>query len=304
MNRKHNRSTHRTGSDQSTTGRSTLRRGAKIAVLAAAGAIAIPSIVGAVTGGSPTPQRATGCLKTDGSVVQFALGDAPRAACTSTQKQITVGNGDVTGLTPGNGLMGGGTEGTLSLGLAPSFTLPQGCATGATPKANWLGWYCGNDNGSLKTTVAAPAVDHQTAPHNGSYCVGDVSGGYVPPYTSSVPANSASFTLPGGTYMPTIAAATKWYVNRTYDMLDGEQFTKGYVRMQIVRTRAGVDTTVATWARVESSNQDGTGIPWVQDLGTFVASSNDTYRIVTDGMGAYCSRARLLTPGIDFTLVG
>ena len=280
-----------------------LRRGIKLTALAAAGALAIPTIVGAVTGGNPTPQRVTGCLKTDGTVFQLALGDTPRAACTGTQKQITVANGDVTGITPGLGLAGGGTEGTLSLGLTPKFALPQGCATGTAAKASSTGWYCGSDFGRLNQTVAAPGIDTQTAPHNGSSCVGDVTSGYVLPLVTQT-ATSASFTLPTGTFQPTTSATTRWFVNRTYDMFDGEQFTQGYVRMQIIRTRAGVDTTVATWARVESGNQDGTGMPYIQDLGSFTAFASDTYRIVSDGLGARCSRVRLLNHGLDFTLVG
>jgi hypothetical protein len=286
---------------------SRLRRGAKIIALGLLAAVAIPTIVSAAVGGDPAPKRYTGCLTSTGSLVQIKAGDAPRVACTSTQSKVTVANGDITGLTAGAGLVGGGLEGTVGLSIAPKYALPQACAAGTPAKASATGWYCGSDNGTFKKTVTGLNLDKNKAPLDGNKCVGDYYLTLIPPYdppSIDATASSASFTLPTGTYLPTTTASTKWFVSRTYDMLDGEQFSKGHVRMRLLRTRSGVESEVTAWARSSSENLDGSGLPFTQDVGVFTALAGDTYRVVADAQATYCTRSRLINGGMDFILIG
>ena len=283
-----------------------LWRFAKLIAIALVAIVALPTIVQAAVGGDPTPRRYTGCLTSTGGLVQLKAGDAPRVACTSTQTQVTVANGDLTGLTPGTGLTGGGLEGTVKLSIAPKYALPQGCAAGSPAKASSTGWYCGTDLGAIKKTVAGINIDKIQPPYDGNKCVGDYNFNlitYTPPSTWGNQ-SSASFSLATGTYLASPTATTKWFVNRTYDMLDGEQFSSGHVRMRLLRTRSGVESEVAVWARSVSENSDGSGLPWNQDLGSFTALAGDTFRIAADAGANYCTRSRLLTAGMDFTLVG
>jgi hypothetical protein len=283
-----------------------LRRLGKVIAVALVAIVAVPTLVSAAVGGDPTPRRYTGCLTSTGGLVQLKAGDAPRVACTSTQTQVTVANGDITGITPGTGLTGGALEGTAKLSIAAKYALPQGCAAGSPAKVSSTGWYCGSDNGSFKKSVGGINIDKIQPPFDGNKCVGDYNFNlitYTPPATWGNQA-TASFTLPTGTYLASPIATSKWFVNRTHDLLDGEQFSSGHVRMRLLRTRSGIETEVAVWARSVSENSDGSGLPYNQDLGTFTALAGDTFRIAADAGANYCTRSRLINAGMDFTLVG
>jgi hypothetical protein len=276
---------------------------ARIAVAGTVIAVAGTSVADALNGES-TPKRYTGCIKSDGTINSMKAGDAPKAACPTGATKVTRGNGDITGIITGTGLPGGADQGTPTVGLKTDYALPQSCATGAPAKKAVSGWYCGSDNGTLKKTVGGLTADVSIPPTEGK-CVGDYDIlNYTPPAQIDDPLPSAPFTLPTGTYLPTMTATTKWFVNRTYDMFDGEQFSSGWVKLRLVRTRSGVKSTVATWARATSENSDGTGLPYNQDPGVFTALSTDSYQLVPDAGANYCTRARVLDAGMDFTRLG
>jgi hypothetical protein len=282
-----------------------LRTMFKVAVTGAALTIVAGNVAGAI-GNESTPKRFTGCLKSTGTLSKIKAGDAPLSSCASGETAVTVGNGDITGVAAGAGMTGGATQGVATLGLGTNYQLPQGCAAGQPVKRGANGWVCGSDYGTTTKSVGGVSVDNETPPQDGSNCVGDYSMqwiSYTPPGNASS-SNSATFTLPTGTYLPSVLSTSRWYINRTYDLLDGEQFSKGYVRMKVQRTRAGVTTTVATWARSESENLDGAGVPYTQDPGVFTALAGDTFQIVADANTVYCTRARLLDGGMDFTRIG
>ena len=118
-----------------------------VIVLALVGA---PVGVGIAVAGhlTTTVPSYTGCLhKASGTVSGLAEGPAPAAPCTMNETQVHLSGGDLTGIvTPATGgLQGGVTEGTATLGLSPSFQLPQGCASGQLPKWNGSGWVCAQD---------------------------------------------------------------------------------------------------------------------------------------------------------------
>jgi hypothetical protein len=276
----------------------------RTALVGTALAVVATSVAGAVAG-DPAPKRYTGCLKTDGTIVKVKEGDSPLSSCATGQAKITIGNGDITGIVAGTGLTGGADQGTPTLALTGDYSLPQGCAVGSPAKRAASGWYCGTDNGTYTKSVGGLSVDVDEPPNEGN-CVGDYSlmlPAYVPPGAPTA-VYSASFSLPTGTYLTTPTASTRWFVSRTHDLLDGEQFSKGFVRMRLQRTRSGVTTTVTTWARSVSENSDGAGLPYFQDPGVLTALAGDTYRIVADADAVFCTRARLIEGGMDFTRIG
>jgi hypothetical protein len=282
-----------------------LRNLFRIAATGAVLALVAGNVAGAI-GNETTAKRYTGCLKSTGTLVKVKAGDAPLSSCVTGETAVTMGNGDITSVAAGTGLTGGATQGVATLGLGTNYQLPQGCAGGQLVRRGASGWVCSADYGSFTKSVGGVAVDDETPPQDGSNCVGDYSMqllSYTPPGTASV-SNSTGFTLPTGTYLPTVSSTTRWYINRTHDLLDGEQFSKGYVRMKLQRVRSGVVSTVATWARSESENLDGAGVPYTQDPGVFTALAGDTFQIVADANTVYCTRARLLDGGMDFTRIG
>ncbi|HVJ97670.1 MAG TPA: hypothetical protein VNC41_12650 [Acidimicrobiia bacterium] len=283
--------------------RTKLGKIARIAVAGTVIAVAGTSVGGALNGES-AGKRYTGCITSTGGLSQLKAGDSPKSACTTGQTKVTLGNGDITGILAGTGLTGGGDQGTPTLGLHSNYALPQGCATGAPAKRSAVGWYCGSDNGTFSKTVGGLTADLDRPPSEGK-CVGDYDvWNYSPPTPGDSSMSSSAFTLPTGTYLPTMVGTTRWFVNRTYDMFDGEQFSSGSVRIRLVRTRSGVASTVATWARSHSENSDGTGLPYNQDPGIFTTLSTDSYRLVAEAGATYCTRARVLDAGMDFTRVG
>ena len=281
--------------------RSILRAGAAGVVIA----IAAGSVAGAI-GNESAPKRYTGCLKATGTLNKVQAGDAPLSACASGETAVTLGNGDITGIVNGTGIVGGANQGTPTLSLDKNFQLPQGCASSSIVRRGANGWVCSGDYGSFPKSIGGVSADHESPPKDGNNCVGDYSLqiiSYTPPGAANT-TSSAGFSLPTGTYLATASTTTRWYINRTYDMLDGEQFSKGYVRMKLQRNRGGVISTVATWARSESENLDGAGLPYTQDPGVFTALAGDTFQIVADANTVFCTRARLLDGGMDFTRIG
>jgi hypothetical protein len=101
----------------------------------------------------------TGCLTTSGTgsgnIVNVAMGTNPAKACGGNQKQIQLSGGTITRVTAGTGLTTSGSGGTggsgyidngfASLGLLPSFALPQNCTSGQFPDWGGTTWGCGTD---------------------------------------------------------------------------------------------------------------------------------------------------------------
>jgi hypothetical protein len=56
------------------------------------------------------------------------------------------GGGGITGVKPGTGLTGGGSSGEVTLSLAQSYRLPQGCQNGQIAEWDGSKWLCGNDD--------------------------------------------------------------------------------------------------------------------------------------------------------------
>src|SRR5215207_2526192 len=95
----------------------------------------------------------TGCLTMSGGTISLvAPGSSPLKPCGPGSVQIRLSGGDITSVNPGTGLTGGGTEGDVSLSVAPSYQLPQTCASGAITTWNGTTWGCGTDT---NTTYSA-----------------------------------------------------------------------------------------------------------------------------------------------------
>ncbi len=91
----------------------------------------------------------TGCLALKGGTLSLIKeGDTPQKPCGPGTVEAHFGSGDITGVLAGAGLTGGGTDGSVTLSLAPTFQLPQNCASGQVAKWNGTGWSCGTDSDS------------------------------------------------------------------------------------------------------------------------------------------------------------
>jgi hypothetical protein len=91
----------------------------------------------------------TGCLQTAGtgggqiSAVAVSA-TTPLRPCSPNQALIHFSGGTITQVTAGAGLTGGGNNGYVTLSLASSYQLPQGCTTGKIVKWNGSAWVCGD----------------------------------------------------------------------------------------------------------------------------------------------------------------
>src|SRR5690606_9387366 len=115
---------------------------------------ALLAIVGVTTAGAGHETDVTsytGCLK-NGKLESVQSGSSPAARCVKPAVEVHFSAGDITAVLTGLGLEGGSANGNATIGIAPGYRLPQGCATGQVPELAGQGtWACGDDDGDTYT---------------------------------------------------------------------------------------------------------------------------------------------------------
>lgn len=273
------------------------RPGRRTALALTAGAAALVAIPVAAFASGPTDHY-TGCLNTSkGTISKVKLGEAPLTACATGETKLTVSGGDITAVLAGTGLTGGAWAGNATLGLAPSYALPQGCGTGKAAKRSSTGWYCGTDFGTIGLTTAPLTADANG--HNED-CDG-ADNPLFPPYMPGtyVKKETPAFALPVGTFQPTLAGSSRWFVNRTAD-----RDASGYVEGRVIQNLGGTLSVVSQYDRAESSAMDGAGLPYNRDFSPFVALPGASYTVEFKASASACARSRFLDASVSFVHIG
>ncbi|MET1002905.1 MAG: hypothetical protein ABWZ15_13930 [Acidimicrobiia bacterium] len=274
----------------------------RVAGIVVAAVVAVPAIASALPViDLPFEATYTGCLKPSGEINKVAQGENPKSACNDNDKEIHISGGDITAVNTSNGLTGGSLTGPANLQIAPSFRLPQACSNSAIPRWNGNSWTCGTDTGGGVHTSTIGLGDIVAAGPTDNCIDGDAFTG-VTENTASTQA--LQFSLPAGKWRPMTTGDTRWYMNKTSDLFDGETFAMGFVKMEIVKNTNGNQSVVSTWIRGEAENLDGGGMPYDQDFGSFTTDGTSQIILRATAHGKACTTARLLAPTIEFMKVG
>jgi hypothetical protein len=272
-----------------------------IGSVAVAAVVVVPTIAFALPYiDLPFEATFTGCLKPNGEINKVAQGADPKQPCNDTDQEIHLSGGDITAVTASTGLSGGSQTGPASLSIAPAYRLPQNCGDGAVARKSGSTWTCSTDFGGIHTSTIGLGDVVAAGPTE------DCIDGSTFTGQTAVTANTKNltFVLPAGKWRPATAGNTRWFMNKTSDLFDGETFAKGHVVLEIVKNQNNVDTVVSTWARAEAENMDGGGLPYNQDFKSFQADGSAKFFLRATAVGGACTTARVLSPTIEFERVG
>ena len=151
---------------------------------------------------SAAVQSYTGCLSPIlNAVYDVAPGESPaHPPCLRPANEIHLSSGDLTALVAGTGLTGGGDNGSVTVGIAPSYRLPQGCSSGQATSWNGSAWACASfltqaDFNSLVALLGTPGtINNSSNPVHWTKLKG-VPAGFADGTDDTGPAYAAGFGL-------------------------------------------------------------------------------------------------------------
>ena len=257
---------------------------------------AIPTVAGALLPDLPYEPTYTGCLKPGGGVYRFHEGSDPKQPCEDGEKEIRLSGGDITAVKGGTGLSGAVYSDEGSLAIAPTYRLPQNCPNGKVAKSNGPGasWGCQVDAGGIAASLGPLTADTQAGT---DYCQ-DYDSEFVVGGDPDVE-TTAAIPLAAGTYRPFTAGTFRWFVNRIGEFGDGETFTGGAVKAEIVKVVNGNEAVVSTWARGIDEHNDGAALPYNQDFTSFSVGDGASVFLRVTATVKPCSRSRLLNAKVE-----
>lgn len=144
----------------------------------------------------------TGCLTTSGTssgnIGSVAVGSNPAKACGQNQVLIHLSGGTITQVSAGTGLSGGGNNGYVTVGVKPSYQLPQtGCSSGQFVASDGAGgWSCQSQKTYSGTNFALSNQSCDT----GQFLTGFDSSGLKKCANDQTYSNGTGLDLSGNTF--------------------------------------------------------------------------------------------------------
>jgi hypothetical protein len=219
-----------------------------------------------------------GCLSTNGSggnIDRVAVGLTPTKPCSSNEVLVHLSGGTITQVTAGTGLTGGGNNGFVTLGITPSFQLPQSnCSSGQFVASNGSGgWSCQ----SQKTYSGSDFALSNQSCGSGQFLTGIDASGVKQCAVDQTYSNGTGLDLSGN----------------TFSLSSGYQLPQGCSSGQVATSNGN-----NTW-----SCHSGTGSMYTYEVSGGYVTVGDPLDLSgdTESSWVYCNYGDLVTGGGEYT---